>query len=453
VAKLLDGLSRLAGAESGFRRYLVNTSWLMTGRGAQILLGLVVGAWLSRYLGPDRYGVYAFALSFATLFAPLANLGLGQIIVREIVKDPLQRDKVLGTAMGIRLMGTGVAYSLIALGLLFFLPDPATRLAVVLASSAIVLRSMQMLIYYFQAVVQSRQSSIPHLVSLLVSNGLKVWFILLGLDVVAFLWLVVVDAAVYSALLVLAYNRQGLRFASWRFDRDLAGTLLKKSWPLMFTLILFTIYMQIDQVMLKFLGENKEVGWYNAAVRLSTATYAIPFVLTNSLFPAILSAAKNNKELFRKRMARLYHLLIYIAVVLILLTWAFSDSIIQIIFGTAYAPAAPVLTIHVAAALFVFMGHAAEKWLIAEDKQYYFMLAVLLGAALNVVLNLWMIPRFGITGAAWATLCAQVLSYHIAPFFFPQSRKVFYIQNLALLQVLSGWALWHSFTNRKRSGS
>ena len=75
-------LSGLTGAEPGFKRYFVNTSWLMTGRGAQILMGLVVGAWLSRYLGPDRYGIYAFALSFATLFAPLANLGLGQIIVR-----------------------------------------------------------------------------------------------------------------------------------------------------------------------------------------------------------------------------------------------------------------------------------------------------------------------------------------------------------------------------------
>jgi len=453
VAKLLDGLSRLAGAESGFRRYLVNTSWLMTGRGAQILLGLVVGAWLSRYLGPDRYGGYAFALSFATLFAPLANLGLGQIIVREIVKDPLQRDTVLGTAMGIRLIGTGVAYSLIALGLLFFLPDPETRLAVVLASSAIVLRSLQMLIYYFQAVVKSRQSTIPHLVSLLVSNGLKVLFILLNLDVVAFLWLVLVDATVYSSLLALAYNKQGLNFSNWRFDRELATGLVKKSWPLMFSLILFTVYMQIDQVMLKFLGENKQVGWYNAAVRLSTATYAIPFVLTNSLFPAILSAAKNNKELFRQRMTRLYHLLIYISTGLILLTWTFADGIIQLIFGTAYAPAAPVLTIQVAGALFVFMGHAAEKWLIAEDKQYYFMLSVLTGAVVNVLLNLWLIPRYGITGAAWATLCAQVLSYHIAPMFFAPSRKVFFIQNLALIQALSGWPLWQFLKNRKHPES
>ncbi len=452
MAKFLDGLASLTGAEAGFRRYLVNTSWLMTGRGAQILLGLVVGAWLSRYLGPDRYGVYAFALSFATLFAPLANLGLGQIIVRELVKEQVPRDIIMGTAMGIRLTGTVVAYGLIALGLLLFVPEHESRLAVVLASSAIVLRSMQMLIYYFQAMVQSRQSTIPLLISLLVSNGLKVAFILLGFDLLAFLLVVIIDAAIYSGLLVIAYSRQGLNFMAWQFDRKLAVHLFRKSWPLMFSLILFTIYMQIDQVMLKFLGENKQVGWYNAAVRLSTATYAIPFVLTGSLFPAILSAAKNNPELFRQRMSRLYHLLIYLAAGLIILTWLFADKIIYIIFGTAYAPAAPVLTIQIAAALFVFMGHAAEKWLIAEDKQFYFMLAVLLGAIVNVILNLWWIPEYGVIGAAWATFIAQVLSYHFAHLFFKSSRKVFYVQNLALLQALSGWPLWQYLLRNKSAG-
>ncbi len=449
----MDKFARLSGAEAGFRRYLVNTSWLMTGRVSQILLGLVVGAWLTRYLGPDRYGVYAFALSFATLFAPLANLGLGQIIVRELVKGKYPRDTIMGTAMGIRLAGTGLAYSLIALALLLFLPEKETRLAVSLASLAILLRSLQMLIFYFQAEVQSRQSTIPHLASLLISNALKVYFILIERDVLAFVWVVVLDAAIYSLLLTLSYQRKGLSIFNWNFDRQLASVLIRKSWPLMFSLILFTIYMQIDQVMLKFLGENKEVGLYNAAVRLSTATYAIPFVLTNSLFPAILSAAKNNRELFRQRMTRLYHLLIYIAIALIALTWLFSDQIVYLVFGFAYAPAAPVLTLHVAAALFVFMGHAGEKWLIAEDRQLYFMYAVLMGAVLNIGLNLWLIPSYGITGAAVATLSAQVLSYHFAHVFFRNSRKVFWVQNLALWQALTAQPLWRYLKNLRKGDS
>jgi O-antigen/teichoic acid export membrane protein len=447
----MNSLFRLTGAEAGFRRYLVNTSWLMTGRAAQILLGLFVGAWLSRYLGPDTYGIYAFALSMATLFAPLANLGLGQIIVRELVKNQAQRDVLMGTALGIRLLGTGLAYSLIALALLVFLPERETRIAVVLASSAIFFRSLQMLIYYFQAMVQSRLSTIPHLVSLLVSNGLKVALILSGQGLLSFLWVVALDAALYSALLAFAYQRQGLALSRWHFDRKLAIDLLRRSWPLMFSLVLFTIYMQIDQVMLKFLRENREVGWYNAAVRLSTATYAIPFVLTNSLFPAILSAARNNSALFKERMSRLYYLLIYLSIGMIALTWLFADQIIFLVFGQAYAPAASVLTLHIAASLFVFIGHAAEKWLIAEDKQLYFMLAVLSGAVLNVALNLYLIPRYGITGAAWATLIAQMLSYHFAHLAFPDSRKVFWVQTLVIWEALTLQPLWRVLRHRKRS--
>lgn len=440
----------------GFRRYFANTAWLLVGRAAQLVLALVVGTWMTAYLGPERYGVYAFALSLATLFAPLANLGLGQIIVREIVAAEAHSERIggpatterqeeyriLGTALGIRLLGTVVAYAGLGLVLAFAVQALETLWAVMLAASAISLRSIQILIFYFQARVQAKKAAIPQLIGLVASNGLKVYFILTGAPMMAFLYAVLVDALLYSLLLWTFYRMEGGRLGQWRWETPRARYILSRSWPLMFTLFLFTVYMQIDQVMIRYMLGFESVGYYGAAVRLSTAAYVMPWVLSNSLFPAILRSARNNRPMFLRRMQGFYRLLIGSALVLIVLVWALGEDLVLLVYGQAFAAAIPVLTLHIVASLFVFIGYAAEKWQIAEDRQRYTFYGVGLGSLLNIVLNLILVPRYGIIGAAWATLVAQAFSYHLAFGLFRATRELFAVQNHAMLDVLTLRFLW-----------
>lgn len=441
-------LSRLQLASpEGFRRYLANTAWLLVGRAAQLVLALVVGTWMTAYLGPERYGIYAFALSIATLFAPLANLGLGQIVVRELVavesgEGRQDEYRILGTALGIRLIGTVVAYAGIGMVLAFAVQALETRWAVALAASAISLRSVQILIFYFQAKVQAKRAAIPQLVGLVLSNALKVYLILTGAGLLPFLYAVLLDAVLYSALLWAMYRAQGGRIRQWQWEPDRARYILSRSWPLMFTLFLFTLYMQIDQVMIKYLMGFEAVGHYGAAVRLSTAAYAMPWVLSNSLFPAILKSAREDRPLFLRRMRGFYRLLIGAALGLIALVWAFGQDLVLLVYGQAFAPTAQVLMLHIVASLFVFIGYAGEKWQIAEDRQRYTFYGVGMGALVNVMLNLVLVPRFGIMGAAWATLAAQALSYHLAFGFFRATRELFALQNRALLDVVTLRFLW-----------
>lgn len=410
----------------------------MAGRGAQIVLGLIIGILLTRYLGPDRYGIYSYALSFAMLFAPLANLGLAQIVVREVVNEKEREEAIMGTASGIRLVGTGFAFSAIALAAIWLVDEQQTRWAIAIASSAVLLRTPQLLIAWFQAKVQSKYSAIPHLVTLSLSSLTKVILILKGAGLMAFVWVVAVDALLYSLSLMIGYRRLGHRISSWTFDPELARRLLSRSWPLMFSLIVFTIYMQIDQVMIKFFMGYEQVGWYAAAVRLSTAAYAVPAVIAASLFPAILNSLNRDRAQFRRRMLRLYYLLIYLSLFIILPLALLSGFIVEALFGTNFLPAADVLSIHVVASLFVFIGYAGDKWLIGEDLQLASFKAMIAGLIANIGLNAILIPQIGIQGAAWATLGAQAVGFHFIHILFPESRKVFLLQSRALLECAVG---------------
>jgi O-antigen/teichoic acid export membrane protein len=183
--------------------------------------------------------------------------------------------------------------------------------------------------------------------------------------------------------------------------------------------------MKIDQVMIKEMMNTSAVGQYAAAVRLSVAWYFIPVVVANSLFPSILNAKQSNQKLYRDRLKRLYSLMVWMAIGVAIPLTFLNEWIIELVYGEAYRLAAKVLMVHVWAGIFVFLGVAFGRYLIAENmtKKAFYRTAT--GAVANVVLNFLMIPAFGILGAAVATLVAQLIANLLYDLFDGQLRSQF----------------------------
>ena len=188
--------------------------------------------------------------------------------------------------------------------------------------------------------------------------------------------------------------------------------LLKDSWPLILSGLVIAIYTKIDQVMIKNMLDSKELGYYAAAVRLSEAWYFIPVALTNSIFPAIVNAKKVSNKFYFNRMQKLYDILAWMAIAIAVPVSIFSKDIINIIFGNEFQSAAPVLTIYIWAGVAVFLGVASSKYLITENFTKLSFFRTFIGMIFNVILNLILIPKYGIVGAAVATL----VSYSVATF-------------------------------------
>ena len=92
-------------AKPDFKKYFTNTSWLMAEKIFRSAVLLVVGVYVVRYLGPERFGLLSYAMSFVSLFLPVAMLGLDGIVVRELVKDESRKNELLGTAFFLKLTG------------------------------------------------------------------------------------------------------------------------------------------------------------------------------------------------------------------------------------------------------------------------------------------------------------------------------------------------------------
>jgi O-antigen/teichoic acid export membrane protein len=161
-------------------------------------------------------------------------------------------------------------------------------------------------------------------------------------------------------------------------------------------------------------------------VKLCEAWYFVPIVITASLFPAILSTRQKNKPLYQDRLQKLYDLMVWGSVAVAIPTTLIADWLILILYGNEFEDAADVLRIYIWAGVFVALGVASSKWLIAENLEKYSFYRTVLGGILNVGCNFWLIPIYGIKGAAYATLIAQGSVSFASLALYSKTRKNFW---------------------------
>jgi len=392
---------------SGFKRYFLNTGWLLFNNVFGMVIALFVGIYVARYLGPDNFGLLSYAGSFVGLFSALVTLGLDNIVVRELVKDEKKRDELLGTTFILKIIGSILVLIIIVIAVRFTNNDSFTNLLIFIIAIGTIFQSFNVIQFYFQAKVLSKYTVYAQIFATILCSVIKLLLIHLNMGLIYFAMVTLIQSIILALGFVAMYIKQKLNLFNWRPKFDLARFLLKDSWPLILSGIAISIYMKIDQVMIKNMLDAKAVGNYAVAVRLSEVWYFIPMIITNSLFPAIINAKKISEKLYYERLQKLYDLMVWLSIGIALPIMLFSHNIINLLFGIQYQEAAGILKIYVWAGVSVFLGVASSQYLLAENYTKISFLRTLIGAVINVILNIILIPRYGTNGAAIAT----VISY------------------------------------------
>jgi O-antigen/teichoic acid export membrane protein len=183
--------------------------------------------------------------------------------------------------------------------------------------------------------------------------------------------------------------------------------------------LFYSINLRVDQLLLGNIAGDAAVGTYAAAARLSEVWYFVALAIAASGAPALLRARQASSELYKRRMQQAYDLMVGLSLPLAIVVSLTGDQIIKFLYGSQYAGAGAILSIHIWAGPFVYMGAILSKWLIAEDLVKFSMVRHGAGALINVVLNLILIPPFGGVGAAFATLVSYAIASFGACFLYP----------------------------------
>jgi O-antigen/teichoic acid export membrane protein len=405
-------------AHQGFMKYFKNTSWLLGEKILRLFVSVFLGVWIARYLGPEQFGLLSYAQSFVGLFAVTATLGLDSIVVRELVKNKNIKEGILGTVFFLKFIGAFASIILLLIAVNFTSNDYYTNILIFIISSSVIFQAFNVIDFYFQSEVLGKYIVYANTISLLISSLIKILLILSSASLLSFVWVILFDSFVLAfGFLYFFIKKSKVNIKNIKFQREIAISLLKDSWPLFLSGIVISIYMKIDQVIIKQLLGAEEVGQYAAASRLSEAWYFIPMVIASSLYPAIISAKNKNKETYHSRLQNLYDLLVWLSIAIALPITFLSDTIIDLIYGSQYDKSGSILMIHIWTGVFVFIGVVFSGYLTIENQTKKAFYRTLLGAILNVILNYLLIPIYGIKGAAMATLAGQLTSNYLYDIF------------------------------------
>jgi len=411
-----------------------NTGWLFFDNVLRMGVGLFVGVWIARYLGPDQYGQLSYALAFVLLFSSLANLGMDSIAVRNIVRDSSLKDQILGTVFVLKLIGGSTAFVITMAAILLLRPaDNLTHWLVGITAAGMIFQAFDTIDYWFQSQVKSKYTVISKNTAFLLISICKIVLISVNAPLIAFAWTGLAEIVLGSLGLIVAYRINEHYLMAWRASLVVAKDLLRDSWPLIFSGIVSMIYLRIDQVMLGDMVNAKEVGIYSAAVRLAEVWYFIPLAIYSSVYPSIVEARAVSDALFYDRLQKLYNMMAFVGYAVALPLTFMSSWVVHFLFGAAYSRAGSMLALLIWAGLFVNIGVARSSFLMTMNLTKIHFLTVFMGCIVNVILNYILIPHYGGMGAAIASCIAYWLAAHGSCFFLKPLRKTGFMLTRALV--------------------
>lgn len=415
------------------RRVRGNLLWLLADRGWRLILNIVVLGVVARHLGVGEFGRLNYAITLATIFIPLATVGLEGILVRELVRRPEDRCRLLGTTAGLRLGGGLLA--VLGTGLLALVHDGGSDLPglALLVALGFVPLALEVTDLWFQKEIQSGYSAAARGVAALIGAGVKLALVHQHAALVWFAAAAGLDFALAALSVAGIYHLRGGRILEWSFCRETARRLLREAAPIIGAGLLVAVYLRVEQVMVRELLGDAAAGVYFAAARLAEQWLVLPGLIVSSVYPLLARHPAGESVTQARRMQQLFDALTLLGLLLAVGVTVVGPWLVPVLFGEKYRAAAPVIQLLGWTAPLIFNGAARAQFFLLERLTVYHVPSALLGIAVNITVGLWALPRFGPVGAAASAFGGYFCSAYVTSWLFPPLRPCARLQTRAFL--------------------
>ena len=412
----------------------------------KLAAGAVLTVFVARMLGASELGIYSIVMAWSAFLVPMTSMGLNNVVVRQMVKFDNSHDAMtmLYSAVSIRLALGLLGGSTMLLAFYLLYPGMLSGNTAIAIPALFLLQAFfGFLLFEFYLNYQGtfRTSAYVKSIISLLSFAVKLALLYSGFGIASLLLLTGIEFFVVGMAQYSIYRLKQQPFAAgatlwpgyhprW-FRWQQAKALFKRASWLWLSGIVSVIYLKIDIVMIGSIAGTEQAGIYAAASRLSELWYVFPATLAARYYPDMIRAHQQGWTPYYLKLSRFAAIFFSAAFAIAVVMSITAPWLISLLFGDSFADAVDVLRIHIWAGCFIFVRYLISQHLLITEQEPLSLMSHAIGAALNVGLNLYLIPTMGIVGAAWATL----ISYAYASFFFLFMAKSTRSQLWQLLRV------------------
>lgn len=389
-----------------FRSTLSNTIIAFSFRVIGTIISIVYLAFLTRYLGLENFGYYSGALAYVYIFSFLADLGLYNLMVREISRPNSDENKIASNIFTLRLIA--LLIFLISGSLIIWFTDFNFIMKISVAISSIhflFLGIAQPLIGIFQKHLQIFWYSFSEIFSRSFQLGFLFLVIYWNGKVIGSL--IVLSLGAFFAFIIMLIGLRSLVKIRLRFDFSYFKWALQETWPMAAIVIFSSVYFKIDEVMLSFFKTPTDVGIYGAGYKVIQSLVFFPAMFVGFLMPKLSFYGIGNLNKFNNVFQYGFKLLFLMAAPIMILLYFRAENIMNLIAGKEFLISGKVLQILSLAIFMIFLNQLFSQSAIALGKQKQLAIIYFSGMIFNVVANFMLIPNFSYIGASVTTFITE----------------------------------------------
>lgn len=412
------------------KRFIENFGWLMIAKLGQMVIQFLLGIFVARYLGPSGYGNINYTAAYVTFFMTIVLFGTNSVGVDEFVYSIDNRGetgKKVGSLIFARFI-LGFFSTLLVMGIVWIVNHNSTEILLIatLQSIALVFNCMDTINYWLQAKQELKHAAFVQLGAYAIFAVYKALILVLKKNIYWFAFSNSIDAVALAILYWVAYKKnQG---PALTVDFNFIKNHTKRSWHFIIAGIMTVLYTQTDKIMLGTMCDSEAVGLYSAVIVICNLWCIVINGILDVMRPEIMKENNaGNHQNYLRRITQTSSIIIYLNIFCAIVITFFAELVLIILYGKTYLPAAMTLRLAVWYTGFSNIGSVLHIFLVCERKEKYVEVFCFSGAVVNVILNAVLISRWGITGAAVATLLTQALVNVVLPGIIKDTRKFFWI--------------------------
>lgn len=385
-----------------------NTIWLTIDELITRLLGLMVIVGIARILGAAEYGKFAFALSFVSLLVIFSNLGVAEITTRELVREKEMKENY-SAIISLEIILSAMALILMVIGSFFITSDPIIQKAIWVLSLFILISSFFNIFFaFFRAQQRMEYEAVTKILQAVVITAFS-FFVLFIIPSLENLSLAYFFANLIIFVIFLIFFHIKINPLKLSYNKSIWKRFLKNSWPLTLGFSFFWVYGCLDSIILGNQGFITETGWYNAVLKVATASIIPAILIGKSFYPVLSKFTHSIKE--KVQQVWNYHMetMIVLSFPIMVGGWVLAPQIVDLFYGADYQPATLAFKLLMIVAGISFLYFPFSLILVAANQQKKNFLLILLGALINIILNFILIPKYSFYGVAGATIISSAI--------------------------------------------
>ena len=397
-------------------KLISNFSWLFTGSAGKIVLRLIASLYLARILGPLGFGQLSFAQAVLAYFILFIDSGLQTFGTREIASVYENREQILGKILVIRFVLIIVSLIILLPSAPLLTPSTATKNLLILFSLALIPIGSN-LAWFFRGIEQMMIVAASDLLQISFYLALII-LLVKSPDQIILVPIIFVVGHTLSTLFLSGIYIYQQRLPKLSFSLRDNWKFFRSAFPIITILFFLQIYYNLDILMIGFYMDELKVGLYNAAYRIVMGVIILSTVLMQSVYPTFSKLYRENPLEVSKLLKKTLSLSIIISIPIGVAGTILSRPLMVTLFGSAFSDSKSAFQILVWSAMLALLAANYGYCLVACHQQKALAVSTGIGTAVNIILNMLLIPRLGIMGASLATIIAQVvmLIFQIAVF-------------------------------------